>query len=168
MEKKESNIERIYKKEDKQERCIFFYKTEGRPVANIDPRDSKKSVIEFERPSQAMFLVGGETTVSGDDINVAMGVITVLKDVKIWNNLVMGLKNISDGKVEMGVRVPCESFDYYSFYVCGFNTKEELIGVIQNCYPMWQKKLDNLREKISPKYVDEGDSHGAADTAGGD
>lgn len=155
------NIDNIGDVDDLQTHVIFFYKTESKVnLDSINEEAMKQSVLEFQQPNQAMFLLGGEVTIRGGRKHESIGLVMLLEKKELWTELILQVAKMSDNEIMRNPNLPAD--DFHSWLLYGFDNKEEVIGLIQSTYEIWKRRIDSVKDKLTPKFIDSGDKEGRA------
>lgn len=157
MEKE--NVEEMFEKDDHQEKMIFFFKNEADPQLDLDREKPINSQIKFEDPLQISFLIGGEAKIryGGGNKQEILGILTYAKNQKVWQSLIASITETANAEIRRGCRIDPHFSDYHSFYLNGFKSKEEAIGMIQEKHNSWIQQMERFLESSTPDPIQEGD-----------
>ena len=153
---KNKNIKEMTETESHLYKRIYFIKTEAKDLYFEENEDEPRSVsVEFKKPRQIQMDYEGTTNIRhvGNPYE-ALGLMAQLTKGNMFQRLIEKLREKPDFQIDDGLEV---DLDTHSFYIVGFDNKEEVIGLTEKMMGRWLMNLRKISEKIKGKMTTEGD-----------
>lgn len=148
-------IEELAEKEDFQDKIVFFYKTEPTLEPNIQHDNIKDSSLSFREPIFAYFLVGGEVAIRNARKHEVVGMLMVLEQKELWTDMLKKVIDIPDNQLSDGFSLSAD--EHHSWYFHNFESKEQLVGLVQSNFKVWSDRMANIKKQHVPQMVSAGD-----------
>ncbi|MGV9141609.1 MAG: hypothetical protein ACOC1X_01585 [Promethearchaeota archaeon] len=149
------NLDNISEKKEHLYKRIYFAKNEeSNLVLEENQEKPREAYVKLEKPLQIMMNYDGLVGIRGHkNVMEVVGVIQTFLNNNMISKLVNKLDKIPDYKIRDGKEI---NIDAYSFYLAGFDNKEEVMGMIQNNYKDWSQNLEKIYNNYKEDSIDAG------------